>query len=179
MEDLISGSDKQAVAGFWGRLVRSVPGRAVKSVYDHVRRAHNPLAKQGKWSKQEDDLLINTFTSQDGDWDRVASIVQRATSDCRDRYRALAGRSGSKQRMPWSREEEELLIRVMQDLSQEGRGPASTCQGFWGQVSKRMDNKRSPKQCQNKWTDSLEPSLRSGVRARSWTEHDASVLVAK
>ncbi|KAI0265888.1 hypothetical protein BC834DRAFT_824347, partial [Gloeopeniophorella convolvens] len=81
--------------------------------------------------------------------------------------------------VPWSREEEELLIRIMQDLSQEGRGPASTRRGFWGQVSKRMDNKRSPKQCQNKWADSLEPSLRSGVRARSWTEHDASLLVAK
>ncbi|KAI0257970.1 hypothetical protein BC834DRAFT_837395, partial [Gloeopeniophorella convolvens] len=154
----------------------------VKSVYDHVRRAHNPLAKRGKWSKQEDDLLINAGSGcdKDGDWDWIASIVQRATLDCHDRYRALAGRSGSKQRMPWSHEEEELLIRVMQDLLwQEGRGLASTHQGFWGQVSKRMDNKCSPKQCQNKWTDSLEPSLHSGVRACSWTEHDASVLVAK
>jgi len=36
---------------------RAVPQRGVKAVFYHVRRAHNGLARGGKWTAAEDEQL--------------------------------------------------------------------------------------------------------------------------
>lgn len=34
-----------------------LPQRPVIAVYHYVRRSHHPMAQQGKWTQDEDDLL--------------------------------------------------------------------------------------------------------------------------
>jgi hypothetical protein len=38
-------------------LATSVPGRPLVSVHAHVRRAYDPSAKKGNWTRDEDDEL--------------------------------------------------------------------------------------------------------------------------
>jgi hypothetical protein len=38
-------------------LAMSVPGRPLISVHAHVKRAYEPTAKKGPWTREEDDDL--------------------------------------------------------------------------------------------------------------------------
>ncbi|KAI0260615.1 hypothetical protein BC834DRAFT_798650, partial [Gloeopeniophorella convolvens] len=78
----------------------------------------------------------------------------------------------------WTKAEESHLLEIVRALAQEGQTPR-TRHGFWIEVSKRMDNARGPKQCQNKWSDSLEPKTRSQNKSHDWTHNNTVVLVHK
>jgi len=51
--------------------------------------------------------------------------------------------------------------------------------GFWVFISKEMGATRTPKQCQSKWSETLEEKARNGYQRLRWTEHDSYVLICK
>ncbi|KAI0263192.1 hypothetical protein BC834DRAFT_887871 [Gloeopeniophorella convolvens] len=173
--DIILDYDARTSRGFWACIARAVPSRGVKSVYDHVRRAYHPWKKRGKWRISEDETLQKSVEKLGTNWPLVAQEVERPPQDCRDRWqRHLQGTTPglARSRKPWTRQDEEHLLRVMRDLRQEGR-IGTKIRGFWIEVSKRMDGVRTAEQCQVKWTRSLEPMLRE----RAWEKEDDRVLI--
>ena len=48
---------RQLIAGISALLAMSVPGRPLISVHAHVKRAYEPAAKKGPWTREEDDDL--------------------------------------------------------------------------------------------------------------------------
>jgi len=112
-------------------LARTVPSRGVKSVFYHVRRARDSLAKAGKWCAAEDEQLRKAVQTYGNDWAAVAGLVQRPPADCSDRFRQYAQYQGSGRRGVWSLEEEGQLVRVIEELAQQGKSDISA-RGFLG-----------------------------------------------
>jgi ribosomal protein L18E len=51
---------------------------------------------------------------------------------------------------PWSSEEENRLVQIMEDLQEDGKS-TQTSTKFWKEVAERMDHMRTAHQCRNKW----------------------------
>ncbi|KAI9458324.1 hypothetical protein F5148DRAFT_1151023 [Russula earlei] len=127
LDDLIYSS--QPTNGFWSRIARAVPQRGVKSVFYHVRRARDPLAKAGKWGAAEDEQLRRAVQKKGNDWVAVAELVQRSPADCSDRFRQHTQYQGIRRRDlltlhlygkgAWSSEEEGQLHHAIEELARE------------------------------------------------------------
>ncbi|KAH9988303.1 hypothetical protein BJV77DRAFT_1022435 [Russula vinacea] len=157
---------------------RAVPHRGVKSIFYHVRRARNCLAKAGKWSPAEDEQLLRAVRTHGNDWSAVADLVQRSNADCSDRYHQELQYKDTKRRGAWSSEEEGRLLLVIDELARDGKTDVSA-RGFWVSVSKALGGTRTPKQCRNKWSDSLRGKIENEGKTRCWKEEDSYILVCK
>ncbi|KAI0257912.1 hypothetical protein BC834DRAFT_837999 [Gloeopeniophorella convolvens] len=96
---------------------RAVPGRGVKAVYDHLRRACSPMAKRGKWSPLEDNMLHRVIEEAPGDWAYIAESVERLPVDCQDRFTKHIQVKSNRHRGTWKPDEEERLLHIMRELS--------------------------------------------------------------
>ncbi|KAI9445670.1 hypothetical protein F5148DRAFT_1153735, partial [Russula earlei] len=124
LDDLIYSS--QPTNGFWSRIARAMPQRGVKSVFYHVQRAHDPLAKAGKWGAAEDEQLRRAVQKKGNDWVAVAELVQHSPADCSDRFRQHTQYQGIRRRDlltlhlygkgAWSSEEEGQLHHAIEEL---------------------------------------------------------------
>ena len=81
----------------------AVPLRPLAAVYSYCKRVYHPLAKQGKWTEEEDEKLLacvffdgsttRTHTLSRAideighNWEKVSTHVGRFATDCRDRYK--------------------------------------------------------------------------------------------
>ncbi|KAF8263531.1 hypothetical protein EI94DRAFT_1596800, partial [Lactarius quietus] len=171
MEDLVFGATKQI--GFWSHVARSLPGRCLRSVYDHVQCSKHPLRKSGPWANGDDKMMKRHIDEHGHDWTEIGDVMSRPAVECRDRYHKKIKLKGT-----INRAEEARLVRVMQDLSLEGK-TIKTTPGFWKEASHRMDNTRSGKQCREKWTDSLSHTLHNGGTALHWETQDEFILLHK
>ncbi|KAI9449595.1 hypothetical protein F5148DRAFT_1291392 [Russula earlei] len=124
LDDLIYSS--QPTNGFWSRMAHAVPQRGVKSVFYHVRRARDPLAKAGKWGAAEDEQLRRAVQKKGNDWVAVAELVQRSPADCSDRFCQHTQYQGIRRRGAWSSEEEGQLHHAIEELAREGKLDMST-----------------------------------------------------
>ncbi|KIY49371.1 hypothetical protein FISHEDRAFT_12500, partial [Fistulina hepatica ATCC 64428] len=161
---------------FWSTLTMAVPQRPLSAIYAHVRRTHHPLAMQGKWTGDEDQLLIQAITDLGQQWERVSERVGRMAGDCRDRYRNhivyRATKAGA-----WEPHEEEELIRIVAEM-QEGKDLDNDI--FWTAISQKMNGTRTRTQCRAKWQDCLSKQVKSeGENVRRWNQQDAFILVHK
>ncbi|KAI0268078.1 hypothetical protein BC834DRAFT_842164 [Gloeopeniophorella convolvens] len=136
------------------------------------------MAKRGKWTSLEDDELLRAFDETEGDWDEIAASLERAASDCRDRYIKHLQAAPTRRRGTWTDDEEQALLSIMRDLAQEGQINTQV-RGFWKGVSKRMNNARSAQQCQNKWYDSLEPKVSGSGDKTMWSDADDRILITR
>lgn len=50
-------NSRQLIEAIFVLLAMSVPGRPLISVHAHVKRAYEPTAKKGPWTREEDDDL--------------------------------------------------------------------------------------------------------------------------
>ncbi|KAI0261962.1 hypothetical protein BC834DRAFT_810017, partial [Gloeopeniophorella convolvens] len=176
LDELILHGEKRD--GFWPYIARAVPYRPVRAVYYHVRRHYEDPSRRGKWVPSEDQKLRELTEKTRADWDRVASNLNRAASDCRDRLRELqAMERAANKKGRWSRDEEARLVEIVQRFKSEGR--AMDRHGTWKLVSADMGHARTPRQCRNKWTDCLLPRLNNEGTTPHWGDADYALLCLK
>lgn len=126
------------------------------------------MKQQGKWTEEEDAALKQAVVELGQSWEKVSAKVGRMAGDCRDRWRnhinhaenRVIGRFISLQILifvslrfaigPWTREEEELLTRIVTEMTTE-QGKDFDNDVFWTQVAAKMGNKRGRQQCRIKW----------------------------
>ncbi|KAI0264765.1 hypothetical protein BC834DRAFT_970688 [Gloeopeniophorella convolvens] len=165
----------------WAFLAQECPGRRVCAVYHHVQRMLHPDGGKGLWSTAEDAVLNTLADMHSHDWGKIGKRLQRAPTDCRDRWHMCAeNRREGQAKGRWSAEEEARLIEIMQDLCPSALGSGAQRLGsFWNQVSTRMGQTRGPRQCRNKWHDSLEPRTCNDGWVARWKKEDSVILVHK
>ncbi|KAJ7781072.1 hypothetical protein B0H16DRAFT_1658733 [Mycena metata] len=173
---IFPSDEKKKDAVFWSEITSAVPLRPIVAVYQYVRRAHHPMKQQGKWQPEEDAKLIQAVTSLGQQWEKVAQLVGRMATDCRDRYRNHIVDREKRVNGAWSTAEEEELTRIVTTMQQ---GKNLDTDIFWGKVSEMMDGKRSRQQCRIKWTDSLSKKFKTDGATARWGTHDAFILVHK
>ncbi|KAF8640154.1 hypothetical protein AX17_001390 [Amanita inopinata Kibby_2008] len=171
-------NDKNKDNAFWSEITAAVPQRPIIAVYHRVRRSHHPLKQQGRWSLEEDALLKQAVTDLGQQWERVSERVGRMSSDCRDRYRNHIVNRDIRVMGPWTKEEEQQLIRIVTKMTIE-QGKDFDNDVFWGRVSEEMGGKRGRQQCRIKWTDALSKTVKNEGQKPRWGHQDAYILIHK
>ncbi|KAI0340763.1 hypothetical protein BDW22DRAFT_1430434 [Trametopsis cervina] len=176
--DLIFSKDRVRGEAFWQEITAAIHLRPIVAVYHHVRRKFHPLANLGKWMAAEDESLRSAVLDLGQQWQKVSERVGRSAQDCRDRYRNHLENSNDRRSGPWTKEEEEELTAIVNELKTQ-RGEVSDNDIFWGAVSQRMGGRRGRQQCRIKWIDSLSSKLRNDGAKPRWSQLDAYILVHK
>ncbi|KAJ7684010.1 hypothetical protein B0H17DRAFT_941295 [Mycena rosella] len=169
-------NEKQKDATFWSEITSALVGRPICAVYHYMRRANHPMKQQGKWHPEEDARLIQAVTSLGQQWEKVAGLVGRMATDCRDRYRNHIVDREKRNSGSWFLPEEEELTRIITEMR---KGQSLDTDVFWGKVTELMGGKRSRQQCRIKWTDSLSKRYQNEGQIPRWSARDAFVLVQK
>ncbi|KAI0787207.1 hypothetical protein BC629DRAFT_1582327 [Irpex lacteus] len=163
--DLVFSKERGRGETFWQEITSALHARPIIAVYHHVRRKLDPLSNLGKWMASEDESLRSAVQDFGQQWQKVSERVGRSASDCRDRYRNHLENSGARRSGAWTREEEEELTAIVNELK--------------AQRGERMGGRRGRQQCRIKWLDSLCPKLKNDGMKPRWSQLDAYILVHK
>ncbi|KAI9465096.1 hypothetical protein BJY52DRAFT_1221186 [Lactarius psammicola] len=129
--------------GFWSLLMRAVPLRRVR-----------------EWTDLDDSRLVQQtttrFVKDKLSWNQIGNNLQCTGDECRSRYHTHLAHAET--------QHEDLNEKALM---------AHTTKTFWREVSKKMDNTRTAKQCSNKWNDSLSLKAKSIRRPLRWRESDS------
>ncbi|KAH8088306.1 hypothetical protein HD553DRAFT_306104 [Filobasidium floriforme] len=183
LSDVINASGKNArvqYGSFWKDVAMSVPGRPLISVHAHVKRAYEPTAKKGPWTREEDDDLRAAFVEFGPDWTKVAIRVDRSAADCKDRWRNHVAHSEVRKTGSWSKDEAEALRQCVLEMAFiSGLLLEDTESGIpWATISAKLGNVRGPAQCRIKWTDDMLPTLLS-KRKTKWNASDSVEMLRR
>jgi hypothetical protein len=180
---------------FWTILTRSVPDRALMSVYHHTKRIMQSGARKGPWTEEEDEKLKAAYKQYGPSWIKISTIVGRWENDCRDRWRAYVGPNEKITKGKWSKEEEDKLRYTIQQVKHEiflikkknhtlngepiEDEPPGGSDMFWSRVASKMGT-RSRHQCRIKWNDHMRNKLLTpdGKPIR-WAKRDTFILIMK
>ncbi|KAK6871674.1 Myb-like DNA-binding protein BAS1 [Candida tropicalis] len=100
----------------------------------------DPSLRKGKWTKEEDEALIEAYKKHGASWLKVSSEISGRTDDqCAKRYMEVLDPSTKNRLEPWSMEEDLLLIQLIKKYGTKWRTicnsfdsrPALTCRNRW------------------------------------------------
>ena len=120
--------------------------------------------KRRRWTKREDEKLrAGVKAVGSGDWAAVCNTYLgghgRSPEQCRHRWEHVLSEGLVKG--AFTEDEDEIIVRAMK----EGR------QLTWMQIAARIPG-RIGKQCRERWTNHLDPSLKKG----GWTPEEDSIM---
>jgi len=110
-----------------------------------------------RWTQEEDKLLHEAIEIHGiPNWTKIASHVKtRNNKMCSQRWKhSLRPEMGVVKKGKWTKEEDDKLRQVKRQ--HEGTPVAS----LWESVSKGMQFTRNSKQCRERWSNFLDPTLR-------------------
>lgn len=116
----------------------------------------DPFLKKGKWSKEEDELLLQKYSKYGPLWSKIASEVPRRTVDqCSKRFHeALDPEKDLKNYVDWKESEDIFLIKTMNNIGTKWRTIALD-------LSKTLQSNRSALNCRNRWRALINNYIRS------------------
>ena len=115
----------EELKGAWCKIAESMPRRSVQSCHNFCRRKFNPNNYNGKWSREEEDLLFELITFNGHAWKEIAHAINqkfssrgdlehkfgRTPENVKDKWKQMGGEySGVRNRGPWSIEEALQLL---------------------------------------------------------------------
>ncbi|GME74690.1 unnamed protein product [Ambrosiozyma monospora] len=95
----------------WEEIAASLPARKPKDCRKRWCSSLDPCLRKGKWTKDEDDLLIKAYKAYGPAWQKVASQIEGRTEDqCSKRYIEVLNPDTKDRLKPWTLEEDLQLI---------------------------------------------------------------------
>ncbi|ORX90953.1 hypothetical protein K493DRAFT_304453 [Basidiobolus meristosporus CBS 931.73] len=135
--------------------------------------ARKKQTNYSKWTADEDELL-KTAVALHGvhEWSLVANHVPNRTPvQCSARWLGALNKSVVKGR--WTSEEDKLLNEAVHEFVLDGKYENLAVAVPWNKIASRIPN-RTGIQCQARWTEALDPTVRKG----RWTvEEDEKLCV--
>jgi len=61
--------------GAWCKIAESLPNRSVQSCHNFCRRKFNPNNYNGKWTEEEEQLLLDCVRDMGHSWKDIARII--------------------------------------------------------------------------------------------------------
>ncbi len=91
--------------GAWCKIAESLPNRSVQSCHNFCRRKFNPNNYNGKWSKEEEELLLDLVRETGHSWKDIAHALNaknageddlghcfgRTPENVKDKWKQLGG----------------------------------------------------------------------------------------
>lgn len=138
-----------------------------------------------KWTPEEDEMLRAAITIHGtSKWSLVASMVKgRTAMQCSTRWQGALNTSIHKGK--WEPEEDRILIAAVEKWKAEHppRSPSSYESEDddeqaetipWGLIASMLPRRRTGIQCQARWSEALDPTVRKG----KWTNEEDGMLFA-
>ncbi|PNF16217.1 hypothetical protein B7P43_G15504 [Cryptotermes secundus] len=124
----------------WGKVTYFMTGRSKTQVFNHWSYSLNPSLKKGRFTKEEDILLVAAVRRHGTDFSRVARFLPgRTSTQIRYRYNSVLAHEGNGE--PWTPKEDELLMTLVTELGE----------GKWSEISQHFKN-RSRTQVRHRYT---------------------------
>ena len=157
---LYNGSPK------WIEIAEKMPGRSRKQCRKRWAQSLDQNIKRGKWTDEENQLLIYFAANYDGPeygkWSFIASqIPGRTAAQCRQKWNISLNpyiKDGS-----WTQEEDKLLTDLVSLYDSSPK---------WIEISGQIPG-RTDLQCRQRWLTSLDPEIKRG----SWTDEEERLLI--
>lgn len=121
-----------------------VPGRTHTQIKDVVRRVWHPDNYRGKFSEEEDALLLSLQAEYGCNWKKIGELMTRMKENVRDRWREI---QKNYHKGFWTLEDDEKLVEIIKRLH-GGEIPKEDI--AWAAVSARIKT-RSRQQCRHRW----------------------------
>lgn len=67
----------EELKGAWCKIAESLPKRSVQSCHNFCRRKFNPNNYNGKWSKEEEELLKELVMENGHAWKEIANAINK------------------------------------------------------------------------------------------------------
>lgn len=136
-----------------------------------------------KWSPEEDDMLRTAISIHGtSKWSLVASMVKgRTAMQCSTRWQGALNTTIHKGK--WEPDEDAILVAAVEKWRAE-HPPHSPSydsdsddddqseQIPWGQIAAMLPRRRTGIQCQARWSEALDPTVRKG----KWTQEEDDML---
>ncbi|XP_050203789.1 transcription factor MYB3R-3 [Mercurialis annua] len=151
----------------WRRVAQCVPGRTYDQCLHRWQKVLDPALVKGPWKKEEDDLIIKLVEQQGNNkkWSEVAKHVPgRIGKQCRERWHNHLNPDIN--RTPWSKEEEQILIKVHAIYGNK-----------WAEIAKYLD-RRTENSIKNHWNCSMRKKLES-LSARDLLQQNSIVKAGR
>ena len=100
--------------GAWPKIAECLPDRSVQSCHNLCKRRFNPDNYGGKWSQEEEQLLLKLVVKYGESWKMIAAtlneeggdIKKRTATNVKDKYKQLGAENAVQRNLgPWSLKE--------------------------------------------------------------------------
>lgn len=127
----------------WEAVSDELGTRKPKECKKRWNNSLNPTLKKGKWTPEEDEMLINLFKEFGSSWQKISLAIPGRTDDqCAKRYIEVLDPSTKDRLRPWTIDEDLLLIKKVKTygtkwrtISNEMVGrPSLTCRNRWRKI---------------------------------------------
>lgn len=148
----------------WDLVANQIPSNGVRKGKDCRKRWSNsldPTLRRGKWTKDEDDILLAAYEKYGPSWYKVSSELKGRNDDqCAKRYSEVLDPNTKDRLKPWTREEDLRLVRMINEVGTK-----------WKTISKEF-NGRPALTVRNRWRKLLTGVVRGKADADVMSEVD-------
>ncbi|XP_019615820.1 PREDICTED: transcription termination factor 1-like isoform X2 [Branchiostoma belcheri] len=123
--------------------------RPLWNVYTKARYMFSNPEKSGKFSPEEDKLLLRLYKQHGPRWARISRSMGRFEDHIKQRFLYMKGKG--KNRGAWSAKENKMLIRAVQAVTGQEDISNITQNINWQACSDMMNTVRGAKQCYEHW----------------------------
>jgi hypothetical protein len=130
----------------WQSIAAQIPGKTIQQCNDRWNKCLDPKLRKGNWTAEEDQIImdsVNQYGPQK--WTLIASHLPpgRTGKQCRERWGNVL--DPNIDHSPWTQQDEDMLIELVQELGKKwvliaksfpGR-TANQCNNQWNQIKRR------------------------------------------
>ena len=105
----------------WGILESRIPNHSRKSCRERWHNYLNPEINHNPWTDEEDQIILDKFNEFGRQWSKIAQFLPGKTNQSvHNRWNLLnRQRTGPKARVPWTPEEDQILINRFYELGHQ------------------------------------------------------------
>lgn len=156
--------DQRGKNSNWDKISESMEGRSSKDCRKRWFHSLDPTLRRGRWTPDEDRILIEAYDSLGPAWNRIAQLIPGRTDDqCSKRYNDVLDPKIKTRLREWTQDEDDLLMRLFKEEGTQ-----------WKIIASRMDG-RTGLTCRNRWRKLASTSAPGGtVAAAHSAAHSAA-----